>query len=353
MSPEPTVVEIANILLRRWRMVLGLPLGAAALAAAISFLVPPTYTATASFVPESRSQSRGVPSSLSGLAGQLGIQLGTEASQSPRFYGALLQSRELAERVLQSRYPDPRPLDAPRDSATLLTIFKIEGDSAWRLHQGVKRLHRMISVRVDNQTNIVELGVDARYPALASEVANRLITYLNEFNTSTRQSQARERRRFTEARLAEAERQVEQVENELRRFYERNHTWEQSPQLRFEEGQLRRRVDIQQEVHRTLSREYEIARIEEVNDAPVITVIEPATPPQERSKPNRRLVTILAFIVGGVVGVFGAFVSNLADRLGTSTDEQSRELRSLLTEVRDGVRRLTRAGRGVVPPPSR
>src|SRR6266516_6425990 len=108
MSTDPTVLDVANILLRRWRFVIGVPVGAALITAIGSFLVAPTFTARASFVPESRTQSR-IPSSLAGLAGQLGMQLGAEASTSPRFYGAILQSRELAERVLQSQYLDPRP----------------------------------------------------------------------------------------------------------------------------------------------------------------------------------------------------------------------------------------------------
>lgn len=335
MSADPTVVDVANILLRRWRFVIGVPVGAALIAAIWSLLVPPTFTARASFVPESRTQSR-IPSSLAGLVGQLGLQLGAEASTSPRFYGAILQSRELAERVLQSRYLDPRP-GARADSSSLLDILEIKGDSTRRLYNGVKRLKGMISVAVDNQTNIVQLGVDAPYPRLASDVANRLLAYLNEFNTSTRQSQARERRRFTEARLKEAEQALGLAEDELRRFYERNRTWDQSPQLRFQEGQLRRRVDIRQEVDRTLSGEYEVARIEEVNDAPVITVIEPAKPPPERSKPNRRLVTLLAFIVGAVVGVFWAFAANLVERLRGANDERSRELRHLVNDLRRDV----------------
>jgi len=335
MSPEPTVIDVANVLLRRWRVVIGVPLGAALIVAVGSFFVPPTFTARASFVPEARGQ-RQVPTALAGLVGQLGIQLGGEASNSPRFYGALVQSREIAERVLQSRYLDPRA-GAPPDSATLLDILQIRGDSVWRLYRGVKQLKSMITLSVDNTTNIVQLAVDARYPRLASDVANRLITYLNEFNTSTRQSQARERRRFTETRLGVAEQEMRSAEDDLRRFYERNRSFEQSPQLRFEEGQLRRRVDIRQEVSRTLSQEYEIARIEEVNDAPVITIIEPATPPPERSKPNRRLWTMLAFIAGVLVAVFAAFGANLVERLRTADDERSRELRRLVDDVRSEV----------------
>jgi uncharacterized protein involved in exopolysaccharide biosynthesis len=54
---EISLLELANVLLKRWKLVVGLPLLAAVLTAIISLLIPPKYTATATFVPEEESQS--------------------------------------------------------------------------------------------------------------------------------------------------------------------------------------------------------------------------------------------------------------------------------------------------------
>ena len=97
------------------------------------------------------------------------------------------------------------------------------------------------------------------------------------------------------------------AEENLRSFYERNHTWQQSPQLSFEESRLKRQLEIQQDLYVTLRREYETARIEEVNDIPVITVIDPAVAPQRRSWPKRLLLTVLAAILGTLVSVVWTF----------------------------------------------
>ena len=94
---EVGLFGVANVLLRRWTLVAGLPLLAALLAGAVSLLVPPTFTATTSFVPEVRPQSR-LPAGLGGLtgiAGQLGISLGADANQSPRFYADVVKSQAL------------------------------------------------------------------------------------------------------------------------------------------------------------------------------------------------------------------------------------------------------------------
>src|SRR2546427_6817601 len=52
-------LEFVNALLRRWRLVVGLPLLAAILTAILSLILPRPYTAIVSFVPEQRTQGRG------------------------------------------------------------------------------------------------------------------------------------------------------------------------------------------------------------------------------------------------------------------------------------------------------
>src|SRR5207253_2564140 len=293
--------EFANVLSRRRHTLLAIPIMAAVIVGAISLLVEPTFTAVTTFVPEARPQSSTLPSSLVGLAGQLGVSLGGEASQSPRFYAEVIKSRELLERILLAHYQDPAGNPVAGDSVTLLRILRVRGKSlADSLQEGVKELDKRITGRADNQTNIVRLSVESHYPTIAALVANRIVEYLNEFNTKTRQSQARERRKFVEARIADGDRDLRQAEDELRGFYEMNRSWQQSPQLVFEEGRLRRQLDIHQEVYLTLRREYETARIEEVNDTPVITVIDVAVPPQKKSKPKRSLLVLLSLMLGTI-----------------------------------------------------
>ena len=103
VEDERSVLEILNVLLKRWRVVVGFPLVVAVVVVGISFLVPPTFTATTSFVPEMRSEG-GLPGGLGALAGQWGISLGGEASQSPENLTAGLQNiRDYAGDLIQRR----------------------------------------------------------------------------------------------------------------------------------------------------------------------------------------------------------------------------------------------------------
>src|SRR2546422_2480511 len=337
-------LEFVNALLKRWRLVAGLPLLAAILTAIVVLLLPRRSPATVTLGPEQRGPSGsggagGAGGGLVGLAGQLGIPLGMDPSQSPRFYAEVLTSRELMARVLLTKFPDPqRPVAG--DALPLRAILRVWGgkSAADSLDRGVRKLGRRVSARVDMQTYLVYLSVTTRYPDLSAAVAARFIAYLNEFNAKNRESQARARRQFVEQRIVEGERDLHAAEDDLRRFHERNRAWQESPELSAAEGRLHMQVNILQEVYLTLRRDYEQARIEEVNDTPVITVVDPAVPPQRQSL-WRQVLVLLAFVFGGLIGVLGAWSGVRVERLRREDEDGYQEFTGLLQRLRREVAR--------------
>lgn len=339
-----TTIDLASIVVRRWRWIIGLPLGFAVLAAIGSLLMRPTFTAVTTFVPEA-NPSAGLPAglaSVAGIAGQFGISLGSDVTRSPRFYADVVKSRELMERALLSPLPDPRSR-APQDSVRLLNLLDVRGKTfADSLARGVQSLRNLVGAQVDVQTGIVRVSVNSRYPDVAATTANRLIDYLNEFNTQKRQSQARERRKFVEQRLSDAEKDLRSSEGDLRAFLERNRSWQQSPQLVFEQGRLQRQMDIRQQVYLTLRREYETARIEEVNDAPVITVIDPGVVPTIRARPRRKVMVAIGLVLGLLLGGVIAFAADYLERARSENSEQYRRLTTGLATARRDLARFVR-----------
>jgi len=316
-----SVLELVNVLLKRRRLTIGFPIVVAVVAAVISLIVPPKYTATATFVPEAESEELSFPG-LAGLAAQFGvaIPLGGAAS-SPQFYADVLKSRTLRDAVLSASFADPRT-ESPTDSAALLDLLRVKGENERkRLEKGRKRLKKAIAIGVDAETSIVRVSAETRYRELSADVANFYLGLLNRFNLETRQSNAQERRRFIETSMAEAESELDEAEEELKYFLERNRQFQGSPELQFQYDRLDRRMAIKQEVFTELRRQYEEARIQEVNDTPVITVIDRAVPPEDRSSPKRKLNVILAFIAAGVFGTFAALGGEFVQR-ARSREEQ-------------------------------
>jgi len=309
---DMSLAALVQVLLSRPRWVLGYPLAVAILASAATYLMHPRYTASVAFVPE-RLSSSGVPASLAGLAGAFGLNILTDVGRSSAFYVGVLETRQLKEEVLTAKFADPRAGSA--DSVPLLALIGVKGRTrAETLAVGVRRLSDMVRATVDPRSGIIRLSAETRYPDLSAAVATRFLESLNRFNRSQRQSQARERRAFIEGRIDVAARGLRDAEEHLKRFYQGNPGRSQSPLLVVEGARLRTTIDGARDVYLTLQREYELARIEEVNDTPVLTVVDPAVAPVRRSRPQRKKIVAGVLIVSVLLGGVAALVADYAAR---------------------------------------
>ncbi len=270
-------------------------MSAAAVAAALllSLVLPRAFVASVTIVPET-GQTSPLPAGLTTLAGQLGVSIGSQGSRGADFYGELLRTRALLAEVATARFV----WGSAVDSQPLVVVLGKGGrSSADSLSRSVKALRDQITIVVDKQMGTIKISVEMPTGDLAAAVAGRLVEYLNDFNRQSRQSQARERRKFLEGRVAETESELREGESALRLFYERNRRFEESPKLRFDEQKLSRQVTFLTTLYGTLRQQLEIARIDEINDVPVITVLDPPVVPQEPAKPRHLLMALMAMVL--------------------------------------------------------
>jgi uncharacterized protein involved in exopolysaccharide biosynthesis len=298
-SSAPTIpLELAQLVRRSRRtafLTLAICLG---LGLAVALFWPPKYAAVATFAPE-RVGGSGIPGGFSELAGQFGVSLGSDPTQSASFYADLVQSRRVLEIVLQERYPTGATGDGLADSASLLTILDIKGrDSSEAIEDGLRSFRGSLSISTDIRTNIVTVRFLATDPNVAALAVNRLVQAVNAFNTGVRQSQAQRRRVFIQSQVDSVERELRSAEGNLKDFYDRNRSWAQSPDLQYRLGQLQRQVDIVKEVYLQLRRELEGARIAEVDNVPLISVIDYATPPTRKASPKRVAIVLASLVLG-------------------------------------------------------
>lgn len=310
---QADLFDLAAMLYRRRRITI-LGIGSGVVLALLLFVVLPSkYTATTSFVPEVPAGLQ-VPGGLAGLAGELGLGLGGGSTTSPRFFADALKSRTLLDRALLTRLPITG--EEAADSARLLDVLDVSGDTfADSLEDGRETLADLLRTDVDLETSVVTLKVTTEDRTLSAGLANTLMSFLDEFNTTQRRTNAREQRQFIETRLATVSDDLRGAELRLRSFYETNRTWQQSPSLVYEEGQLRRRVEIVQDVFLTLNREYEKARIDELNDTPALTIIDSAIAPRKAASPKLGLFLALGLVLGAGAGLLLALGLDLVVRV--------------------------------------
>lgn len=315
-SSDFSGVVLFTATLRRWRIAALAPMLGLVAAGLLALLIPPTYTATTRLMPEGGPRTQG-SSGLAGFASQFGVSVPTPSSASARLFADLLTSRTVLESTLAARVPTTaRRRAGANDSMQVLQLLQVHGRSRQdSLASGVALLKRVIAVNVDVETNVLRLSVESREPETAAEIANRLVQALNDFNTKTRQSSARTKRQFVEGRVADADAELQHATNRIRDFLERNRQFESSPQLQFEYQQLQRQLAVAQEMYLTLRREYETARIEEVNDTPVLTVIDSAETPLHKTRPRLSIFLASGVVVGAGLGILTVGILEFLARL--------------------------------------
>jgi uncharacterized protein involved in exopolysaccharide biosynthesis len=166
----------------------------------------------------------------------------------------------------------------------------------------LKKMGKSIGTNFDIKTSIVELVVTARWSQLAADIANRTIELVDTFNHEQRVSRAHSKRVFVQSRVDSARAELQHAEEQQRFFYDQNRQWRSSPQLVFDEARLRRNVDVATDLYLTLERQFEAARLDEFNDAAVITVVDPAHAPHKAKWPRYWLLLASALAVGAILG---------------------------------------------------
>ena len=144
------------------------------------------------------------------------------------------------------------------------------------------RLKGNTSVRVGKE-GIVSVTVRDRDPDRAATLANAYVQELDALNRKFSSAQATSKRVFLENRLKQMEQELSVID------------------------QLKTREAAAKEVlFELLTREYEIARIEEAKSMPTIQVLDPATPPETRMARNTVRRSALAGLASSVIALFAA-----------------------------------------------
>jgi len=211
-----------------------------------------------------------LPSGLGQLATQFGLLSSRGVTTSPQFYADLLVSREMQRDVVTSQYSAL----GSTDSANLLNYFDIAADTGTRaVLRAMKRLQDLYSVRPDRLTGVVHLEVHTRIPNLSVQIAHRFLELVNEYNLRRRQSQARAEREF-------AGQQVAMDKENWRPQRMRSPTsiggTDVSPirQVCLRRREIEATGGAAAATLRVLAQGYETAKIDEVRNTPVITIVE-------------------------------------------------------------------------------
>lgn len=349
---ELALIQLVNILLRHRRLTARASAGVFTLVVLVTLILPRSYTTEGAFLPNSPAGTN----AMSAIAAQYGFSLpGGDGGFSPEFYSELLRTRAMLTRLVDTEFEDVRVRlgmfrPAESRSGTLVDLFDIDHENPRQARElALRRLRDMVSVSTGRFSGTVRFSVTSPTPELSHSIATRILELVHDFDTSRRQSRAAAERRFSEARMEAALAELRATEDSLQAFLQRNRMI-QSPELQFERDRLQREVSMRQQVYSALAQAYERARIDEVRNTPVVTVIQE---PHAPVLPNQRrllLKGLLALVFGAAFGAIAGFFREVGSRLEQAREEDViAEFNRLKTETAQDISRpwriLTPSGR--------
>ncbi len=275
-----------------------------------ALLATPQYDTSTKVIYESAEGSGGAGGQLGALAAMAGMGFGAGSSDISSYLQDILNSSSFLEPILKKEW------QIEENDTTKMTFFehwKVEPDSTkenWErilLQSSIEGLQKMIAYSVDKKTGIITLTTSAQTPYLSYQLNNYVVDELNRVILTKLNTKSSVNREFIEQNMINAKKELEKSENALKMFKQRN-AISMSPNLILEEARLMREVEVEQKVYLTLRQQYELAKIDEQKDIPVISVIDEAKIPYLKAKPQKKKIVLMAGVGGVFVGIFLVFI---------------------------------------------
>lgn len=324
---EISVLALASMMLRWRRTIIALAVAGGVLGVAKGLTTTRVYKSGATFIPQG---SESGASGLSVAAGQLGVRL-ANMSWGPAMYVQVLRSRALLE---------PLALDTlvvaeqGGRRVAVMDLFQIKAATPpLRVDRAIASLLGFVRAEEVRSLGAVRLSVTTPWASVSLALAEKLVRGVNEFDFKTRKSQATAERQFVETQGAEAERALRSAEDRMLAFLERNRTIG-SPDLMLERDRLQREITLRQQLYTSLLQSSAEARMREVRDTPVITVLEEPRLPTLGEPRNSLTKGVLGALGGAMIGVLLAFLAHGIARARSGSNENAQEFFQLIEEAK-------------------
>lgn len=315
MTDIEKVIYLASKVRRRWPIFIAVLIAIFCFVFVKALFSPSFYQSTTKIVYQSSAKSTG---GLAALASLAGVSVGSSGEDASAYLADIVKSGDLAALVLDHSWLTS---DASSDSSkkvTLEALWEIETDSTipnWEAKKRTSLLKKLreesyIQFSQDKKTGVITLTTEFEDPRVAFDANVFLFQELNHTLVNKMNSKAKGNRQFIESRLTEVKQDLARSENVLRAYKERNRL-RLDPGDVLEENRLQRDVLINQEVMIQLQKQYEMAKIEEAKDLPVLDIIDSPRMPVEKSRPKRRMMVMLGLLVGIFVGALAAIAYDL------------------------------------------
>ncbi len=317
---EIDLTDLFREIISRWKSILLITLLFTFSGVFYSFWATPKYKSEISVYPTvDESSVPGALGEVQGIAAAFGFNL--DSGSGVTFYiPDVVESRSLATDIVLRKWEN-ESFDEP---VNLIRFWEIDDNTKWTrkvkrwiksffpgrkgdpmrkyLSAARKELAERIKVN-EEDSGLIKISVLMEEPQLASHIANYISDYIKRYIAEELELQSRKYRQFIEERLESAEGELRISEEELTDFRKKHTMALEPPETQLQRARLMRNVEVNQEVYITLRQQYELAKIDELKELPIINVLDRAEPAADKDSPRRLLIIVITFLAGGFIGI--------------------------------------------------
>jgi uncharacterized protein involved in exopolysaccharide biosynthesis len=291
---EINLLDLFIVLAKHKKMIMGVTFVAALVAVGVSLLMPNIYTGTAKILPPQQNQSSAsvLLGQIGGLAGLAGGAMGIKNPAD--MYIAMFKSRTLNEKIVK-RFD----LQQVYEAKTLTDTLKaLENNSTFTA----------------GKDGVITVEVSDLDPKRVADMTNTFIEELAKLMQNFALTDASQKRVFFEQQMKQAKDKLTDAEIHL----------DKTPNTSLQYIDAVRNFKYQSTVWEILAKQFEMAKLDEAKDFPLLQVLDKAIPPEKKSKPKRALIVILVTLVAFFLAVIWAFVCEAMQRAKERPDQVER-----------------------------
>ena len=163
----------------------------------------------------------------------------------------------------------------------------------------VNQIPNMVKFRMEMGFFIID--VTTNDPQFSKDFADTLLTELDKFQRKFKKHNTNETIIYIEQKIAYAKLELENSEEKLKHFRDRNRNINNSPSLLLTHERLQRDVEIQKGIYLTLKQQLELEKIEEIQKkGPFVQILDYPSLPIIASNQKKRST----YVIGAMVGFF-------------------------------------------------
>ena len=181
------------------------------------------------------------------------------------------------------------------------------------------------------------LEVTTKEPRFSRDLADTIITELDKLQRKFKKQLTNETTEYLEQKISIANFELEDAEEQLKIFREKNRNVDNSPTLLLALERLMRNVEIQTGIFLTLKQQLELAKIEEVQKSSFVQILDYPSLPIREINPLKKSM----YIIGGIVGFFFAIgLSFIIEYFTINNREEANKLNKARELAFESIKRI-------------